>query len=67
MAGVQSEIFQGRGGLGELGHIGKHFVKNFNPKMDTTRDFFPKSGYFYDFEKRAGEASPLVARLKGGL
>ena len=29
MAGVQSEIFQGRGGFGELGHIGKHFVKNF--------------------------------------
>ena len=31
-AGAQSEIFQGRGGFGELGHFDKHFVKNLRKK-----------------------------------
>ena len=44
----------------------------FNPEMDTIRAFFSQNqGTFYDFKKRAGEASllptPLVAHLKGGL
>ena len=30
--GAQPEIFQGRGGLVELGHFDKHFVKNTKKK-----------------------------------
>ena len=37
----------------------QHYILNgkFNLGMDT-RHFFPKSGHFFDLEKRAGEASP---------
>ena len=31
-AGMQSEIFQGRGSFGELGHFDKHFVINLRKK-----------------------------------
>ena len=41
-AGAQSEIFQGRGGFGELGHFDKHFVKNLRKKG-------PTGEYFGDF------------------
>ena len=52
----------------KLGHFDKHFVKSsrkkdpagngkFNLRMDTGPSF-AKSGHFFDFQRRAGEASP---------
>ena len=32
ITGVQTEIFQGRGGFVELGHFDKHFIKNTRKK-----------------------------------
>ena len=38
-AGAQPEIFQGRGGFVELGHLDKYFVKN-TGKKDPPREIF---------------------------
>ena len=38
-AGVQPEIFQGRGGFVELGHFDKHFVKNTRKKAPQGKFF----------------------------
>ena len=88
--GAQPEIFQGRGGFAELGHLNKNFVKNtrkkapqgkfwslspryslnyildgiFNQKIDTIWAFFPQNqDTFFDFQKGAGEGSPLPSFL----
>ena len=38
-ASAQSEIFQGRGGFGELEHLNKHFLKNLRKKAPAGENF----------------------------
>ena len=33
--------------------------EKFNPKMDKIRVFFPRSEYFFSFQKRSAESSPI--------
>ena len=39
VTGAQQEIFQGRGGFVELGHLDKHFVKNTRKKGAAGKNF----------------------------
>ena len=58
---------KGREGFVELGQFDKHFVKktrkrgieHLTQRWTQSGSFFPKSGHFFQFSKRAGEASPL--------
>ena len=53
---------QGPGGLGGfLDTLSVVYILNgkFNPKMDTSGPFFPKSEHFFWFSKRVGKASHL--------
>ena len=52
----------------ELGHFDKHFLKKSTKKsataedfgIDSIRAFFPKSAFFFIFQRRVGETFPFL-------
>ena len=51
ISGAQPATFQGRGGLMELEHFDKHFVKNTKEKRSRREKVFKKSGHLFSIFK----------------